>query len=139
LFVTVGSLIDAAQAKIELQPGLWQEVEIGSENNQPVRSETTTRCMTAEEARQPSKVMVLNDELRRHCKTLSFDRAGDSITFRLQCEADALDVSMDAAFTIETPQHYRGTIKAALNLGPIMLSLDKTIDAKRIGECPEKK
>jgi hypothetical protein len=136
-FVAAGLPGALARAEVQLQPGLWQEVETGTENGMPTKSETT-RCMTAEEAKQPSKTIVLDEELRKHCKTLAFERAGDQLTIRLQCGAEAFALSVDAAFTVDTPQRYHGTIKASLNIGLITLSLDKTIDAKRIGDCPDK-
>jgi hypothetical protein len=131
-------LVRPTGAATELQPGLWQEAETGSENGQPAKTETNTRCMTPEEARQPSKGLVADAELRKHCKALDFERTGDRLTFQLQCATGALQVTMDATFTIDTPQHYAGSIKASLTLGPIKLSVNKTVDARRIGDCPQK-
>jgi hypothetical protein len=124
-----------ARAEVELEPGLWQEVETSIENDQPAKVETTSRCMTAEEASQPSKGVVFDEELRKHCKALEFKRTGDNLTFRLQCGTDGFEVNLDATFTFHTPQHYSGNMKSSIKLGPIMLRSDKTIDAKRIGEC----
>jgi hypothetical protein len=125
----------SARAEVQLQPGLWQETETGSENNQPAKIETTTRCMTAEEAKQPSKAVVFDQEVRKHCKVLELTRTGDDLSFRLQCGTDGFALDMGAAFTLHTPQHYSGTIEAALKLGTLRLSANKAIDAKRIGDC----
>jgi Protein of unknown function (DUF3617) len=137
LVVSAGWLTASApaRAEVQLQPGLWQETETGSENNRPAKIETTTRCMTPEEAKQPSKAVVFDEEVRRHCKVLELTRTGDDLSFRLQCGADGFALNMGAAFTIHTPEHYSGTIKAALKLGTMRLSADKKIDAKRIGAC----
>jgi len=121
-------------AATELQPGLWQETETGEENGQK-KIETTTRCMTADEAKEPAKAVVFDEDLRKNCKALSYKRIGDKMTFRLECGAELFNVAMDADFTIDTPQHYHGAVKASLSLGPIAMGLDKTIDAKRIGDC----
>jgi hypothetical protein len=126
-----------AFAEIQLQPGLWQETETGTENDQPAKSETTTRCMTPEEAAQPSKAVVFDAELRKHCRTLDFERTGDMLAIRLECGQQALSVNIDATFTFHSPQHYSGVMKLAIRLGSIKLSTDKTIDAKRIGACPQ--
>jgi hypothetical protein len=127
-----------AFAETQLQPGLWQETEIGSENDRPAKVETSTRCMTAEEAKQPAKAVVFDETLRKRCRTLEFKRTGDDITFRLQCGTDGFAVNMGAAFAIHDPQHYSGTIRASLRLGTFRLSANKKIDAHRIGECKEK-
>lgn len=126
-----------AVAEVQLQPGLWQEIETGSENGRPAKSETSTRCMTAQEAAQPSKAVVFDEELRRHCRTLDFKRKDDVLAIRLQCGRQGLTVNIAATFTFHTPQHYSGTMKLAIRLGRIKLSTDKTIDAHRIGACPK--
>lgn len=124
-----------ARAEVALQPGLWQETESGSENNQPAKSETSTRCMTAEEAAQPAKAVAFDAVLRKHCKALDYKRSGDNLALRMQCGTQGLNVNISATFTLHTPQHYSGAIKASVELGPITLGADKTIDAKRIGDC----
>jgi Protein of unknown function (DUF3617) len=124
-----------ARAEVALQPGLWQETETGSENNQPAKTETSTRCMTAEEAKQPSKAVVFDETLRKHCEALDYKRAGDELSLRMQCGSQGFAVNVNARFTLHSPQHYSGTLRAALQLGPMKLTADKKIDAKRIGEC----
>ena len=123
------------RAEVALQPGLWQETETGSENNQPAKTETSTRCMTAEEAKQPSKAVVFDEVLRQHCKALDYKRSGDEISLRMQCGMQGFAVDVNARFTLNTPQHYGGTLRASLTLGPMTLTADKMIDAKRIGDC----
>jgi len=124
-----------ARAEVQLQPGLWQETETGSENGAPAKTETTTRCMTPEEAREPGRAVVFDAELRKHCRTLDFKRAGDVLTIRLQCGKQGLAVNIGGTFTFHSPQHYSGAMKLAIKLGTIKLSNDKTIDAKRLGDC----
>jgi Protein of unknown function (DUF3617) len=126
-----------ARAEIALQPGLWQETETGSENNQPAKTETSTRCMTAEEAKQPSKAVVFDETLRQHCKALDYKRSGDEISLRMQCGTQGFAVDVNARFTLHSPQHYSGTLHAALDLGPMKLTADKMIDARRLGDCPK--
>jgi Protein of unknown function (DUF3617) len=128
-----------ACAEVQLQPGLWQETETGSENNQPAKSETSTRCMTPDEAKQPSKAVVFDETLRKHCRALDYSRAGDDLTLRMQCGAPGFTVNIGATFKIDSPQHYSGIMKVAVQLGTLKFNTDKTIDAKRIGECTDKK
>jgi hypothetical protein len=124
-----------ARAEVVLQPGLWQEVESGSENNQPANVETSTRCMTAEEAKQPSKAVVFDEVLRKHCKALDYKRTGDNLTLRLQCGSQGFTVNIGATFIFHSPQHYSGVMKVAIQLATMKFTADKMIDAKRIGEC----
>jgi hypothetical protein len=137
LFVVCFLAATGARAETQLQPGLWQETETGSENAKPAKVETTTRCMTAEEAKQPSKAIVFDKIVRQHCKVLELTRTGDDLAFRMQCGTDGFAVNMGANFTIRSPQHYSGTIKASLRLGTFRLTADKKIDAHRVGECKE--
>jgi Protein of unknown function (DUF3617) len=127
-----------ARAEVALQPGLWQETETGSENNQPAKTETSTRCMTAEEARQPSKAVVFDETLRKHCKALDYKRTEDNLSLRLQCGSQGFTVNIGATFTFHSPQHYSGLMKVAIQVATMKFTADKTIDAKRIGECQEK-
>ena len=124
-----------ARAEVALQPGLWQETETGSENNQPAKSETSTRCMTVEEAKQPSKAVVFDEVLRKHCKALDYKRTGDNLTLRLQCGSQGFTVNIGATFIFHSPQHYSGFMKVAIQLATMKFTVDKMIDAKRIGEC----
>ena len=124
-----------AHAEITLQPGLWQETETGSENSQPGKVETSTRCMTAEEAAQPNKAVVFDETLRKHCKALDYKRSGDLLTLRMQCGAPGFMVDVGANFTLHSPQHYSGVMKVAIQLATLSFNTDKKIDAKRIGEC----
>lgn len=133
----MGLVTTPACALVDLQPGLWQETETGTENNQPAKVETTRRCMTGEEARQPGKAIVFDEEVRQHCRVLELTRAGDVLSFRMQCGTGEVAVNMGATFTLHTPQHYSGTINASLKLGMMRLSANKKIDARRIGECPQ--
>ena len=124
-----------ARAEVILQPGLWEEIETGSENGQPARSETSMRCMTPEEARQPSRAVVFDETLRKHCKALDYKRSGDDLTLRMQCGSQGFTVNIGATFTFHSPQHYSGVMKVAIRLATMKFSADKTIDAKRIGDC----
>ena len=128
-----------AFAEVQLQPGLWQETETGFENNQPAKSETSTRCMTAEEAAQPNKAVVFDATLRKHCKALDYKRIGDVLTLRMQCGAPGFMVNVGATFTLHSPQHYSGVMKVAIQLATLKFNTDKKIDAHRIGACKEKK
>jgi hypothetical protein len=135
LFVACFLAATGARAETQLQPGLWQETETGSENDQPAKVETSSRCMTAEEAKQPSKAIVFDQIIRQKCEVLELNRTGDDLAFRMQCGTKGFAVNMGANFTIHTPQHYSGAIKASLRLGTFRLTADKKIDARRIGEC----
>lgn len=130
--------VPPARAEVQLKPGLWQETETGSENNRPAKSETSTRCMTAEEARQPNKAVVFDETLRKHCKALDYKRSGDVLTLRMQCGAPGFVVNVGATFTLHSPQHYSGIMKVAIELATLKFNTDKKIDAHRIGECKEK-
>jgi Protein of unknown function (DUF3617) len=128
----------SVHAEITLQPGLWQETETGSENNQPAKVETSTRCMTAEEAAQPNKAVVFDETLRKHCKALDYKRSGELLTLRMQCGAPGFVMNVGATFTLHSPQHYSGVMKVAIELATLKFNTDKKIDAHRIGECKAK-
>ena len=125
----------AAFAAVELQPGQWQEIETGTENGKPAKTETTTSCMSADEAKDPLKGMVFDKQAKDACKTLEAKRTGGGISFRMQCKGEGFDMDIAAEMTFHTPQSYTGVIKSSVKMGATTVVSDKKVEAKRIGEC----
>ena len=139
LFVSACLLLALpARAAIELQPGLWQDTKSGEENGKPVKPEVTTSCMTPEEAKNPEKAMAAPKEAKDQCKSYDVKRAGDLLTFRMQCGDKDFSMDIAASITFLTLQHYTGTLKSAVNFGGQKMTSNKTLDSKRIGDCPKK-
>jgi hypothetical protein len=124
-----------ARAAIELQPGLWQDTETGTENGKPVKPAVTSSCMTPEEAKNPEQAMAAPKESKDQCKSYDVKRTGDTLTFRMDCGTKEFSMAIAASMTFLTSQHYTGTIKSEISFGGQKMTTDKKLDSKWIGEC----
>jgi hypothetical protein len=124
-----------ARAAVQPQPGLWQETETGTENGRPAKPQTTKSCMTEAEAKDPTKGMVFDKEMQKHCKTLDVKRSGNDLSFRMECSQQGFAMNIVTAFHLLTPQHYSGTLKSSIKMGSMTMTSDKKLDAVRIGAC----
>lgn len=120
---------------IELQPGLWQEVETGEENGQPVDPETSTSCMTPEEAKFPEKGLAAPKEAKDQCKSYDVKKTATTLTFRMQCGSKDFSIDIDADVKFVSATQYTGVFKSEMVFGRRKVSANKKIVAKRIGEC----
>jgi len=64
---------------IELQPGLWQETEVGSENGKPASPKAEMTCMTPEDAKNPLRGFSPGKEMRGHCNVLDDLRRSEAV------------------------------------------------------------
>ncbi len=125
-----------ARAAFEFQPGQWQETETGEENGKPVPPETTSSCMTPEEAKDPVKGLALDKDAKGQCKTVEVKDTGNGMSIRMVCgNPKEFAMDMSAVFTFISPQRYTGVMKSSVTMGGKTTTSNKTIDARRIGEC----
>ena len=125
---------------IELQPGQWQEIETGTENGKPVPAETTSSCMTPEEAKDPLKGLSPEKEMKGQCKTYDLKQSPAGLSMRLQC-GDPKQFSMDitASFTFVSARAYTGTVKSSVTMMGKVTTTDKKIEAKWLAaQCKKK-
>lgn len=120
-----------ALAAIELEPGLWQDTETGTENGQPAKPEVTTDCMTPEDAKDPLKSLMAEQAQAGQCKTFDVKPSGNTITYTMQC-GDPKQMSIDIAGTITVidRKHYTGTLKSTIVMAGQKMTSDKKIESK---------
>ena len=123
-------------AAIELEPGLWQDTETGTENGQPTKPQVTTDCMTPEDAKDPVKALMAERAQAGQCKTFDVKPSGNTVTYTMQC-GDGKQMSFDIAGTVTfiDRKNYTGTLKSTILFAGQKMTSDKTIVSKWIGAC----
>ena len=125
---------------IELQPGLWQETESGSENGKSVSPNAETTCMTAEDAKNPLRGFSPGKEMRGQCKVLDVKQKADGIFIHMACgdpKQFLVDIAVDYVFT--SARSYVGTVKSAITLMGQTTTSDKKVEGKWIAATCDKK
>ena len=125
---------------IELQPGWWQETEIGSENGKPAAPKTETTCMTPEDAKNPLRGFSPGKEMRGQCKVLDVNQKTDGIFIHMACgdpKQFLIDIAVDYVFT--SARSYTGTVKSTVTLMGQTTTIDKKVEGKWVAATCDKK
>ena len=130
-----------ADAAIQLEPGEWQDTETGTENGQPAKTEVTTDCMTAQDAKDPVNALT---ELKRgagqQCKTMNVRESGNTLSFDMECgDAKTMLIAMSMTMTFLNSRHYTGVVKSAVTFAGKKMTTDKQIDSKWLSATCKKK
>ena len=121
---------------IELTPGNWQDTETGIEDGKPVPPQVTTDCMSAEEAKDPIKVLTAMKDGAGECAKFEVKETGNSVSLVMQCgDPKQMSMDMQATYTFLTPKHYTGTLKSTVILGGKKSTADKKVDSVWVGAC----
>jgi hypothetical protein len=125
-----------AFAAIELEPGLWQDTETGTENGKPAKTEVSTNCLSPEEARNPIKT-ILKDADGRTCETLTAKENGRVVTVVMRCgDLKDMRIEIDMTVNFQSARFYTGTMKSLVIFGGQKMLTEKTIESKWIaGSC----
>jgi hypothetical protein len=125
-----------ALAAIELTPGNWQDTETGEEDGKPAAPQVSTECMTAEEAKDPVKVLTAMKDNAGQCSKLEVKQTGNVVSFVMQC-GDPKEMAMDmqATYTFISAKHYTGTLKSAVILAGKKTTANKQVDSVWVGTC----
>jgi len=138
LGVLVSALAFAAPARaaVQLEPGNWQDTETGEEDGKPVAPQVTTDCMTAEEAKDPIKVLTAMKDTAGECKTFDVKQSGNVVSVVMQCgDARQMSIDMQATYTFISPKHYSGALKSTVILAGKKTTADKKVDSVWLGAC----
>jgi hypothetical protein len=125
---------------IELQPGLWQETEVGSENGKPASPKAEMTCMTPEDAKNPLRGFSPGKEMRGHCKVLDVKQKADGIFIHMTCgdpKQFLIDIAVDYVFT--STRSYAGTVKSTVTLMGQTTTSDKKVEGKWVAATCDKK
>jgi hypothetical protein len=127
-----------AFAAIELEPGLWQDTETGTENGKPVKAEVTTTCLSAEEAKSPVKA-ILKDAEGKTCEKLDAKENGNVVTVVMRCgDAKDMRIEIDMVINFQSARAYSGKSKSLVIFAGQKMTTDKTIESKWIAATCKK-
>lgn len=133
----------SAFAAIELDPGLWQDTETGTEDGKPAKPEVTSDCMSPEEAKDPVKSLSVMKETGGQCDKLDIKETGNVVSVVMLCgDPKEMQIDLVGTYTFLDRRHYTGTMKSTITLAGQKSTADKTVDSKWIGPCkaePKKK
>ena len=125
-----------ARAANEIQPGLWQDTDTGTANDQPMPPRVSTNCVTPEEARNIAKqaqaeMQKTLKEQAQHCSEMNVHESGNTITFAMKC-GDPKQAVLEATsvMTILSPQHTTTDTKTAMTMMGHTLSSHLMTDSK---------
>jgi hypothetical protein len=127
-----------AHAAVELEPGLWQDTESGTENGKPAKTEVTTTCLSPEEARNPIKT-ILKDADGQKCETLSAKENGSVVTVVMRCgDVTEMRIEIDMTVNFQSTRAYTGNMKSLVIFGGQKMITEKTINSKWIAASCKK-
>jgi hypothetical protein len=128
----------SARAAHELDPGLWQLTETGSEDGKPAKPEVSTDCLAPEDARDPLKT-ILKDSEGQQCDTRNVKENGNTAVVELKCgDPKTTRMEIDMIINFDGTRHYSGTMKSLVIFGGQRLVSEKTLDAKWIAAACKK-
>jgi hypothetical protein len=118
-----------AHAAVQLEPGLWQDVETGKNNGKTTKPEVHTTCMSPEEARDPVKT-ILKDSEGQKCDKYDVKENGNTVTAEIRC-GDPKEMRMEIDMTINfvSTKHYYGTMKSLVIFKGIKSASEATINS----------
>lgn len=147
-------LFACSPGPIALQPGMWESTvqfssidlpgaspqELAAMRATLSRPQTSSRCMTPEEAANPAQ-RLMNQGGGNACRFSESTFSGGTIRVRRSCEAPGRgpqQTSMEGTFTATTIQ---ATIASELHAppgtpGPQVARMSGTFSAHRTGDCP---
>lgn len=119
------------------QPGLWQVASKterrGAAKEQPVR----TFCMTPEKARNFSESFVRDfNTATGSCKSIDPHKTDTGMNWSIQCGPE-MPLKATATYALDGPQRYVATIRSEATFAGRTLISTRTIEGRRIGECPK--
>lgn len=124
-----------ALAQSPVRPGRWEVTMQMQMPNSPVQlpEMKTTRCVTPEEAKDPSKSLPTGPEGRggqkSDCKMSDYKMTGNTATWKMVCTSpQPMTSTGEMTFTEDS---YNGTMKVDMQQGQMTMKMA----GKRVGDC----
>jgi hypothetical protein len=129
VIAAIGTLAAPPAHAVQLEPGLWQDVETGKDNGKTTKPEVHTTCMSPEEARDPVKT-ILKDSEGQKCDKYDVKENGNTVTAEIRC-GDPKEMRMEIDMTINfaSTKHYYGTMKSLVIFKGIKSTSEATINS----------
>ena len=137
LLVMVAALGTSAAAADDISPGSWQitmETRVPSEPGFAPPAYQLTQCLTAEDARDPSRVLGgVSNPGASGCTYTDKSYSGNTFTFAMQCGGGyAIKASGRIAFTANSMD---GNIESTASVAGKPVQTQNKISARRLGSC----
>ena len=131
IFISSAALAD------DISPGSWQimmETRVPSEPGFTPPTFSLTQCLTAEDARDPSRVLGgVSNPGASNCNYTDKSYSGNTFTFAMQCGGGyGIKASGRIAFTANSMD---GTIQSLANVAGKPVETQNKISARRLGSC----
>ena len=129
LIAAIGAMAAPPAHAVQLEPGLWQDVETGKDNGKMSKPGVHTTCMSPEEARDPVKT-ILKDSEGQKCDKYDVKENGNTVTAEIRC-GDPKEMRMEIDMTINfaSTKHYYGTMKSLVIFKGIKSTSEATINS----------
>ena len=130
-------LVSTAAIADDISPGAWQismETRVPSEPGFAPPAFQITQCLTAADARDPSRVLGgVSNPGASGCKYTDKSYAGNSFSFAMQCEGSyGIKASGRVSFTSSTMD---GTIESTATVAGKPVQTQNKLTARRLGNC----
>ncbi len=121
----------------DISPGSWQimmETRVPAEPGFTPPVFSLTQCLTAEDARDPSRVLGgVSNPGASNCNYTDKSYSGSTFTFAMQCGGGyGIKASGHIAFTANTMD---GTIESIADVAGKPVQTQNKISARRLGSC----
>lgn len=131
IFMSSAALAD------DISPGSWQimmETRVPSEPGFTPPTFSLTQCLSAEDARDPSRVLGgVSNPGASNCNYTDKSYSGNTFTFAMQCGGGyGIKASGRIAFTANSMD---GTIQSTANVAGKPVETQNKISARRLGSC----
>jgi hypothetical protein len=121
----------------DIAPGNWQismETRVPSEPGFAPPAFQITQCLTADDARDPSRVLGgVSNPGATGCNYTDKNQAGNTFSFTMQCEGGyGIKASGRVSYTADTMD---GLIESTANVAGKPVQTQNKISARRLGNC----
>jgi len=119
-------------AQSPMRPGRWEVTMQMQMTNMPMQMPEmkTSRCVTAEELKDPQKAVPSASQSPNACKVSDYKVTGNTVSWRMAC-GPPQDMTGSGEMTFTADDTYTGTMKMTTQQGVMMMKTS----GKRLGDC----
>ncbi len=122
---------------LAIRPGEWEVTVQMNMPGMPVQMppQTTTYCLTEEQARDPKRAMEKLNESGSNCRMKNFEQSGNSANWTVECTGPQA-AQAEGNMTFNGRDAYQGSMQMTVNgpQGPMVMT--HTMRGRRVGDCP---
>ena len=120
----------------DISPGLWEFTitpAVGGPGGVTAPPFKSTQCYSAEDARDPSRLLGKATNPGADCKYVDRSYSGNTFTFRMQCTGV---LAMESTGRIDfSSEKMEGTVDSKANMMGQGIEMQNKLTARRLGAC----